>query len=210
MAPKLNLSKYSLQIRNIIGTSFLLLLFNCCKNKKQDHRFLISENYFTVSAFEKKVDSLNSQYKNSDFLEVPADRYHNRLNKNFLNGAFHFLILDNDHSYYAVDSSKLSPLLCGAQSAFSKQDSLNFIKESNILTEKMHPIKTAEIIEILKQNQNIIIDKNNMRPCNISFALRNDTLDGTAMYDIINFMENNDMKLYTIRRMNEYEVRKTE
>lgn len=83
------------------------------------------------------------------------------------------------------------------------------MKESNQLTDKIKPIRTSEIIKILQQNQKAIVNTENQNPLNISFALKNDPLKGSTMYNIIRFMENNKMKLYTIRRMNEYELEKT-
>lgn len=60
-------------------------------------------------------------------------------------------------------------------------------------------------VKILQQNQKAFVNTENQNPLNISFALNNDPLKGSTMYNIIRFMENNKMKLYTIRRMNEYE-----
>ncbi|MCS3532238.1 hypothetical protein [Chryseobacterium sp. JUb7] len=191
------------RIENIL---VLFLLYNCSKNKHENTRtFLNSKNDFSVSAFEKKLNYV----KGNDSLEIPPAIYDKRLNKDYLNGAFHFLILNKDNSYYAIDSTRLFPLMCGNRSEFSKQDSINFIRESTTHIQKLKPIKTAEIIKILKQNQNTIVNADHINPLNISFALKNDILQGSAMYDIINFMENNGMKLYTIRRMNEYEITKT-
>lgn len=193
-------------MKRIESIFVLFLLYNCSKNKQENSNTLLnSKNDFSVSAFEKKLNHV----KDSNSLEIPPDIYDKRLNKDYLNGAFHFLILDKDNSYYVIDSTKLFPLMCGNRSEFSKQDSINFIKESTIRIQKLQPIKTAEIIKILKQNQNMIVNTDNINPLNISFALKNNILHGSVMYDIINFMENNGMKLYTIRRMNEYEVVKT-
>lgn len=186
----------------------LFLLFNCSKNTKEENKLLINKNNFSVSEFDRKLDSLNNFYTKNDSIP-PIIKYDKRLNKSYMNGAIHFLILDKNNSYYVINYLKPFILMCGNTPILSKQDSINFVKESNQLTDKIKPIKTSEIIKILQQNQKAIVNSENQNPLNISFALKNDTLKGSIMYNIIRFMENNKMKLYTIRIMNEYELVKT-
>ncbi|WP_131368495.1 hypothetical protein [Chryseobacterium soli] len=153
------------------------------------------------------MDSLNEAHSKNDSLEAPITTNDKRLNKNYVHGAIHFLILDKDNSYYVIDNLKPF-LLCGNTGEFLKQDSIDFIEKSNLLTDRSQPIRTSEITKILKQHQNAIVNTENTNPLNISFALKNDTLKGSTMYRIISFMENNGMKSYTIRRMNAYELKK--
>lgn len=190
----------------LIAYIFLsLLLFNCSQTKKEEDPLFITKNNFSVSGFYKKLDSIKETHHKNDSLEVYLPIYDKRLNKNYLYGAIHFLILDKNNSYYVIDHLKPSILFCGNTGEFSTQDSIDFIKKSNLLIDQARPIKTSEITKILKQHQNAIVNTEDIHhPLNISFALKNDTLEGSAMYTIINFMENNGMKSYTIRRMNAY------
>ncbi|MFP3596652.1 hypothetical protein [Chryseobacterium sp. SIMBA_029] len=192
----------------IVYIFFILLLFNCSQTKKEEGPLLVSKNNFSVSGFYKKLDSLNEAQSKNDSLEAPIITNNKKLNKNYLHGAIHFLILDKDNSYYVIDHLKPFILLCGNTGEFLKQDSIDFIEKSNVLTDQSRPIRTSQIIKILKQHQNAIVNTENTNPLNISFALKNDTLEGSTMYRIISFMENNGMKSYTIRRMNAYELKK--
>ncbi|WP_317742600.1 hypothetical protein [Chryseobacterium soli] len=192
----------------IIPIFFILLLFNCSKTKKKEDQLFVVKNNFSVSGFYKKLDSLNEAHSKNDSLEAPITTNDKRLNKNYVHGAIHFLILDKDNSYYVIDNLKPF-LLCGNTGEFLKQDSIDFIEKSNLLTDRSQPIRTSEITKILKQHQNAIVNTEDINhPLNISFALKNDTLKGSTMYHIISFMENNGMKSYTIRRMNAYELKK--
>jgi hypothetical protein len=188
---------------------FLFLLLNCSKAKKEENKLLIPENNFSVSAFNKKLDSINKNYTENGSLKAPLEKYDKRLNKKYLHGTLHFLILDNNTSYYVLDTLRPTVLMCGNRPEFSKLDSINFVKKSTKFIDLLQPIKTSEVIKILKQDQDLIVNKDYNNPLNVSFALKNNTLKGATIYTIINFMENNGMKSYTIRRMNEYEELKT-
>lgn len=194
----------------IIHILFVFLLFNCSKTKEEETQLLISKNNFSVSGFDRKLDSLNDYYVKDDSLEILVTTYDKRLNKSYLQGAIHFLILDKNKSYYVIRNLKQMIFMCGNRAEFSKRDSIIFVENSNKLTNKMQPIKTSEIPKILGQHKKSIVKTENNSPLNISFAFKNDTLNGSTMYHIVRFMENNGMKSYTIRRMNEYELRKTE
>ncbi|WBV60452.1 hypothetical protein PFY12_15640 [Chryseobacterium camelliae] len=193
----------------IISLITLFLFCSCSKTKNEENKLLIPKNNFSVSAFQKKLDSLNKNYAENDSLKIPLEKYDKRLNQNYLHGKLHFLILDNNTSYYVLDTLIPPILMCGNRPDFSKQDSLNFIKKNNKFIDLLQPIKTFEIVKILKQNQKLVANKEYNSPLNVSFGFKNDTLSGTTMYNIINFMEDNGMKSYTIRRMNEYEIMKT-
>lgn len=193
----------------IIPLFFILLLFNCSQSKKEEDPLLVSKNNFSVSGFYKKLDSLNEVHSKNDSSEVYIPTYDKRLNKDYVHGAIHFLILDKDNSYYVIDHLKPFILLCGNTGEFLKQDSIDFIEKSNLLTDQSQPIRTSEITKILNQHQSAIVNtQDTNHPLNISFALKNDTLEGSTMYRIISFMENHGMKSYSIRRMNAYELKK--
>jgi hypothetical protein len=198
------------QMKFIITIVFLFSLFSCTQTKKEDNTLFIPKNNFIVSVFHKKLDSLAKIQTKKDSSRIILNEYDKKLNKNYLKGYVHFLIIDNHISFYALDTLRPKFLMCGNKTEFSEQDSIRFIRESNKLIDILQPIKTSEIIKILKQNQDFILNKeHNTSPLNVSFALKNDTLKGSTMYNIISFMENNGMKSYTIRRMNDYELTKT-
>ncbi len=185
----------------------LFLFFRCTQTKKDENELLIPKNNFSVSLLNKKLDSIRKNHVKNDSSNILLlDRYDKRLNKNYLHGAIHFVIVDKNISYYAIDTFKPTVLMCGNQPSFSKQDSLIFIEKSNVFADKLQKIKTTEIIKILAQNKAAITQKSNGTPLNISFALKNDTLKGSTIYDIVSFMENNGMEFYTFRRMNNYEL----
>ena len=83
----------------------LFLLFNCSKNTKEENKLLINKNNFSVSEFDRKLDSLNNFYTQNDSIP-PIIKYDKRLNKSYINGAIHFLILDKNNSYYVINYLK--------------------------------------------------------------------------------------------------------
>lgn len=190
----------------IINSLLLILLSSCSETKKKENNLIISKNNFSVSGFDKKLDSLQNNNSKIGLETVPEIN----CNENYLTGALHFLIIDENNSYYVVTALKSFVLISGNDNKFSKQDSLNYIEKSKEIIDNIKQIKTSEITQILKQNQHAILNTENRIPLNISFALKNDNLPGSLMHDIISYMENNGMKSYTIRRMNQYETKKTE
>ena len=195
-------------MKPIISILFFVLLLSCSKTKEKENRLLIPKNDFSVSGFNKKIDSLFQSYKN-DSSEIPIPfESDKKINKNYLSGSIHFLIIDKNKSFYVIKSLKSNFSMCGNTATFSKQDSIFFIEKENGLIDKVQPITTPEIINLLKKNRSSIVNTENNIPLMISFALKDDTLKGSSMYDIIGFMEKNGMNAYTIRRMNEYELRK--
>ncbi|MGH1516212.1 hypothetical protein [Chryseobacterium sp. JK1] len=192
----------------IISILFFVLLFNCSKTKEKEDRLLIPENDFSVSDFDKKIDSLKQAYKNDSLKIIMPHEFDKRFNKNYLSGSIHFLIIDKNKSFYVIKSLKSNFSMCLNTAPFSKQDSIYLIEQENGLIDKAEPIKTTDIINLLKKNRNSIVNTENNNPLMISFALKDNTLKGSSMYGIISFMERNGMNSYTIRRMNEYELRK--
>lgn len=194
----------------IIYILFLGVIFSCSKTEKEESKLFISKNNFIVSDFNKKLDSLAQSYIKNDSLELPIPvKYDKRLNKNYSVGNIHFIVLDENTSYYIINSLEPNFLICGNEALFSQQDSIHFIEKNNKLIDKSQPIKTSEITKILRQNQKRIVNTERNILLNISFAFKSDTLQGPTMYNIIHFMENNGMKIYTIRRINDYELQRT-
>ncbi|SFJ14776.1 hypothetical protein SAMN05421638_2303 [Kaistella treverensis] len=190
----------------IINSLLLILLSSCCETKKEKNNLIISKNNFSVSGFDKKLDSLKNNNSKIGLETVSEINY----NENYLNGALHFLIIDENNAYYVITPKKSFVFIYGNENKFSKKDSLNYIEKSKEIINNITQIKTSEITQILKQNRHAILNTENRIPLNISFALKNDSLRGSQMHDIISYMENNGMKSYTIRRMNQYETKKTE
>lgn len=200
------------QKMKIVLYSGIILFFSGCsptkEKEKEDNKILIPKNSFSVSGFDKTMDSIKtSSSKNDSAILLPIIREDNRLNKNYFIGGIHFLIVDENNSYYVINSLERL-MTCGNEPPFSKQDSIWFIKENSKKIENIKSIKTSEITKILEENKNAIVHTWNNLPLTISFALKNDTLNGSTMYDIISFMEKNKMYMYTIRRMNEAELNK--
>lgn len=194
----------------IFNFIIIFLLLSCSQTKeKEENDILIPKNSFSVSGFDKTMDSIKSSFPKNDSIELLPIIEDKRLNKNYFIGGIHFLIIDENNSYYVINS--LDRLMtCGDIPEFSKQDSIRFVKENSQKTENIKPIKTSEITKILEENKNAIVHTWNNLPLTISFALKNDTLNGSTMYDIFSFMGKNEMHMYTIRRMNEAELHKIE
>lgn len=190
----------------IINIVFLTFIFSCTKTQKEEKKEFISKEYFSVSEFIKKIDSLQSNAVKADSLIPMMPKEEKRLNKNYFQGSIHFLILDEDNSYYVIKSLEPQILMCGVSSVLSKQDSLAYISNSNQITDRIQPIKTSEITKILEKHKSAILNSHSNSPLIISFALKKDTLKGPTAYNIISFMEKDKMQLYTFRRMNEYEL----
>lgn len=190
----------------IINIVFLTFVFSCTRTQKEEKKEFISREYFSVSEFSKKIDSLKSNAVKADSLIPMMPKEEKRLNNDYFQGSIHFLILDEDNSYYAINSLEPQISMCGVSPELSKQDSLDYISNSNQITDKIKPIKTSEITKILKKHKSAILNSYNNSPLIISFALKKDTLKGPTVYNIINFMEKDKMQLYTFRRMNEYEL----
>lgn len=190
----------------ILNIVFLTFVFSCTKTQNEEKKEFISREYFSVSEFSKKIDSLKSNAAKADSLIPIIPKEEKRLNKNYFQGSIHFLILDEHNSYYVINSLEPQISMCGVSPEHSEQDSLAYISNSNQITDKIKPIKTSEITKILKKHKPAILHSYNNSPLIISFALKKDTLKGPTVYNIISFMEKDKMQLYTFRRMNEYEL----
>lgn len=190
----------------IINIVILTFVFSCTKTQNEEKKEFISREYFSVSEFSKKIDSLKSSDVKADSLIPMMPKEEKRLNKNYFQGSIHFLILNEHNSYYVIKSLEPQISMCGVSSELSKQDSLAYISNSNQITDRIQPIKTSEITKILKKHRSAILNSYNNSPLTISFALKKDTLKGPTVYNIISFMEKDKMQLYTFRRMNEYEL----
>lgn len=96
-------------------------------------------------------------------------------------------------------------LLCGN---VDESDSIFLINETKTYLDSIQFIKPESISNFLQNNKADILNSEIRNfPRTVSFALKNDTLKGSLMHDIITTMESNEMNSYFIRRMNSYELK---
>jgi len=187
--------------------TIILLLSGCSKKQNDDgSKLLVHNNYFSVSENNRKLDSIKNNLQ-SDSLEIIEIHKDKRYNDDYHIGAIHFMIYDSSKSYYLINYLENPVLMCGNLTALSREDSIKIVKKNTLKIQKSTAIKTNDIIQILKKYKANIVN-NSQIPLQITFALKNDTLKGNAIYNIINFMENNKMSVYEIRTMNEQEREK--
>ena len=184
----------------------LFILLSCTeKLKKKDSNLIVHKRYFSVSENNKKIDSIENIPLSHDReqLRIIKDK---RFNENYHTGAIHFLIINEKQSYYLINYLEPQILMCGNVSPMTVKDSINAVNESISKLKKIKPIETREICKFLSKYQKQTYSDGRV-PLEISFALKNDTLKGDTMYNIIEFMENNNMKSYSMRRMNNDELK---
>ena len=184
----------------------LFILLSCTeKLKKKDSNLIVHKRYFSVSENNKKIDSIENIPLSPDReqLRIIKDK---RFNEDYYIGAVHFLIINEKQSYYLINYLEPQILMCGNVSPMTVKDSINAVNESISKLKKIKPIETREICKFLSKYQKQTYSDGRV-PLEISFALKNDTLKGDTMYNIIEFMENNNMKSYSMRRMNNDELK---
>ena len=184
----------------------LFILLNCTKTiKNEDSKLIVHKKYFSVSENNKKIDSIDNIPRSPDReqLRIIKDK---RFNEDYYIGAVHFLIINEKQSYYLINYLEPQILMCGNVSPMTVKDSINAVNESISKLKKIKPIETREICKFLSKYQKQTYSDGRV-PLEISFALKNDTLKGDTMYNIIEFMENNNMKSYSMRRMNNDELK---
>lgn len=184
--------------------SIFLLICSCKKNEYEKNLTLAHKEYFSISENNQKLDSIKNIRKDSrETLEIHLDK---KYNTNYHIGGIHFLIEDSITSYYLINYLENPILMCGNIDPLSKQDSINLINESVEKIKNIRPIKTREIINVLKKYKSKILSEKSNIPIQITFALKNDTLKGNSMYNILQYMEKNKMYIYDIRQMNNDEL----
>ena len=184
----------------------LFILLGCTeKLKKKDSNLIVHKRYFSVLENNKKIDSIENIPLSHDReqLRIIKDK---RFNEVYHIGAIHFLIINEKQSYYLINYLEPQILMCGNVSPMTVKDSINAVNESISKLKKIKPIETREICKLLSKYQKQTYSDGRV-PLEISFALKNDTLKGDTMYNIIEFMENNNMKSYSMRRMNNDELK---
>ena len=184
----------------------LFILLSCTeKLNKQDSNLIVHKRYFSVLENNKKIDSIENIPLSHDReqLRIIKDK---RFNEVYHIGAIHFLIINEKQSYYLINYLEPQILMCGNVSPMTVKDSINAVNESISKLKKIKPIETREICKLLSKYQKQTYSDGRV-PLEISFALKNDTLKGDTMYNIIEFMENNNMKSYSMRRMNNDELK---
>lgn len=196
-------------MNRILIFSIFLLILSCKKTpeEKKDGNPFVNKNYFSVSENDRKTDSIFN-IKVNDSAEIPPPiTFDKRYNSDYSIGAIHFLIEDNEKSYYVIKDLEPLILMCGNIDPMSKKDSINSINRSINIIKKTKQIPTSSIEKILYDNWENIVNNKSQMPLQISFALKDDPLKGQTMYNIIRFMEDSKMYIYTIRRMNKDEIR---
>ena len=195
-------------MNRILTFSIFLLILSCKKilEEKKDGNPYVNKNYFSVSEYDGKIDSL-SNIKLNDSIETPPPiTFDKRYNSDYSLGAIHFLIEDNEKSYYVIKDLEPFILMCGNVDPMSKRDSINSIIKSIKIIQKATPIATSAIEKILYEHREKIVNNKSNRPLQISFALKDDSLKGQTMFNIIRFMEDSKMYVYKIRRINKDEI----
>ena len=194
-------------MNRILTFSIFLLILSCKKTAedKKDGNPFVNKNYFSVSEYDRKVDSTRINFVN-DSLQILDNIIDKRFNSDYSLGAIHFLIEDNEKSYYVVKDLEHFILMCGNVDPMSKRDSINSINKSVKIIQKAKPIATSSIEKILYEHRDKIVNNKSDIPMQISFALKDDSLKGQTMYNIILFMDDSKMYIYTIRRMNKDEI----
>lgn len=176
--------------------AFLSLIFLLGCSQKQDLN--LSENpaaqkeYFSLTEFNQNLDSLKQIWE-KEGLEPELRR--KGINPDYDLGKIHFVIVDNRKSYYALNSNY--PFLLFDNENTVKEDSNVFVSENIKTIQKLQPIFTDNITRILTKYKPEISESST-----ISFALQKDTVGGNIMFKILNYMENNGLKRYTIRKTN--------
>ena len=194
-------------MNQILTFSIFLLILSCKETAedKKDGNLFVNKNYFSVSEYDRKVDSTRINFVN-DSLQILDNIIDKRFNSDYSLGAINFLIEDNEKSYYVIKDLEPFILMCGNVDPMSKRDSINSINKSIKIIQKAKPITTSAIEKILYEHREKIVNNKSNRPLQISFALKDDTLKGQTMYNIIQFMEDSKMYVYKIRRMNKDEI----
>ena len=184
----------------------LFILLGCTeKLKKKDSNLIVHKRYFSVSENNKKIDSIENIPLSHDReqLRIIKDK---RFNEVYHIGAIHFLIINEKQSYYLINYLEPQILMCGNVPPMTVKYSINAVNENISKLKKINPIETREISKFLSKYQKQIFNDGSII-LEVSFALKNDTLKGDTMYNIIEFMENNNMKSYSMRRMNNDELK---
>ena len=186
----------------------IFLMLSCTdKLKKEDSNLIVHKKYFSVSENDKKIDSIKNIPLSPDLeqLQIIKDK---RFNEDYHIGAIHFLIINEKQSYYLINYLKPQILICGNVAPMTVKDSIRAVNKSISKLKKIKPIETREICKFLGKYQKQIYN-NGRYILEVSFALKNDTLKGNTMYNIIKCMEDNNMKSYSVRRMNNDEIKMT-
>lgn len=184
----------------------LFILLSCTeKLKKKDSSLIVHKKYFSVSENNKKIDSIDNipRSPEREQLRIIKDK---RFNEDYHIGAVHFLIINEKQSYYLINYLEPQILMCGNVPPMTVKDSINAVNENISKLKKINPIETREISKFLSKYQKQIFNDGSFI-LEVSFALKNDTLKGDTMYNIIEFMEKNNMKSYSMRRMNNDELK---
>lgn len=186
---------------------------NCNKTKieKNNQQNYLTENRFILTQYKKFIDSIENNFPKNDsmhIIEFPDSR---KININYSMGAIHFLVANENESYYVINDLSPYSNWCGWESNDKesiKNDSLIYIKRNIDKVKKAELINNQEITKILEKYKDSIVNKMNPNPLSVSFAFEKDTLKGKTMYNTINYMEKNGMKSYFFRKMNTEEIYK--
>lgn len=182
------------------NASFLIIVClsifiqSCNSKKDKTDNENNPEEIFILSEFISKNDSLRHAAENEGYavLDYSKSRY-----GNYTMGDIHFVILDENHSYYLLNYINPFPEIDYQP---TKEDSI-LIHQSNInRLDALKPVSTDSIAEIIARNSSELKEN---QP--ILFALKNDTLKGAAISDAIELMKTKNLNIYFFRKINDEE-----
>lgn len=197
-----------------------ILIFNGCQSTPKpelEKRIYPKKEYFSVSENDYYLDTLlannkrrfleeNKLNSNETDVEFNSEVRMDGVSLNYITGKFHFLIIDSTKAFVLSRATKyLDFLICGNSDA---TDSIREMKSIHYYLDSIQPIQLTRIPAYLKKNEDKIREgkENRNLPALITFSLKNDTLKGSFIHDILESMEKNQMSHYFIRRMNEIEI----
>jgi hypothetical protein len=198
---------------------FILIINGCQSSPKPEleKKIYPKKEYFSVSENDYYLDTLLANHKrrfveenklnsNENDVEFNSEVRMDGVSLKYITGKFHFLIMDSTQAFVLSRATKYLDIeICGNSDA---TDSIREMKSIHYYLDSIQPIQLTRIPAYLKKNEDKIIEgkENRNLPALITFSLKNDTLKGSFIHDILDSMEKNRMNHYLIRRMNEIEM----
>lgn len=181
----------------------ILLFFGCGKHDliSDEKNNISKKDYFSLTEFQQKTDSLKNIASNEGFevLDITND-----YNPDYTIGKIHILIEDENRSFFVMNKyNPNSDCDCARE-----EDSLAYINFSIDAVKNSKEIKTGHIIKILEGNKDSINRFEN--PIIVSFALKNDTVQGDFLFNVIDYLDKNGLNHYFFRKANQKELEKIE
>ncbi|SMC88517.1 hypothetical protein [Moheibacter sediminis] len=180
-----------------------LILINCSSKEEEssETKYFPTKDRFILSEYERYWESKGMRVINIDNVYILEDSL---LNPNYVRGFTHILIVDSDKMYFHQAKQVNQGWGCGIPIEV-KSKNIDYAKRLDSLT----VLKPDDIHDLLIKNQSAFISNDSVILIgNISIALKNDTLNGTFFYKILNLLKEN--KTLIIRRMNSDEIKAIE